>query len=428
MLIRRYRLWAVLVVLAPMLFVLVNVLWFNAMPKPKRLTQPLMLEYHTRSPEFERSLGALLQQPILPGNTIELLRDGEAIYAAKVDAIDRAEHSVSFETYEFWGAAAAGPIVEALARAAERGVAVNALPDYIGSREASPEKFARLSEAGVETYRWRKPAWYNLSRFNHRTHRKLLIIDGREAFTGGANVADVWLASETENPYRDNHFHIRGPVVASLQAAFAETWLDATGYLLEGDRYFPELESQGDYRAQVVNSAPREGRHRMRKLFHYAVAAAEESITAATAYFYPDDEYLAALIDAAERGVRVRILVPGKSIDQGYLRQASVNRWEAMLEAGVELYEYQPSMYHSKLMSVDDYWSSFGSTNLDNRSFRINDEANVNVYDEQFARKIRELIEEDMQDAHPYGLAEWRERSFYKRAWGWMGSVIGAYL
>ncbi len=424
---RRKWLLAVAAVLTGAL-VVGNVMLFNALPKPKRLQDPLTLEYGTGDPQFVRTLRAVLQQPIVAGNRIDLLIDGEEIYAAKLDAIAEAEYSITYETYEFWGEKSAGELADALIAAAERGVRVHALIDFVGSVLASGDKFTRMEEAGIEVIRWREPSWYHISRFNHRTHRKLLMVDGRVGFTGGANNADNWLKESDNTPYRDNHFRLQGPIVAQMQAAFYETWLDAKGEMLHGDAYFPELEEAGELHAQVINSAPREGRHRIRKLFLYALAAAEEHVTICTAYFYPDVDFLDALASAAERGVQIRILVPGDSIDQGYLRHASVNRWRPMLEAGVELYEYQPAMMHSKLMSIDDRWASLGSSNLDNRSFRFNDEANINVYDAGFARQIRELIEGDLKNAERYTLEQWQERAWHKRLIGWVSAIIGIYL
>jgi cardiolipin synthase A/B len=425
---RRGRWIAIATIAVALTFLIGNIMLFNALPKPKRVTIPVSIDFDVADPRFRRSMDHLLKQPVRSGNHIDLLRDGEAIYDAMIDAIDAAEHSVTFETYEFWGPESAGRFADALSSAARRGVAVHAIIDFIGSRQADPDKFDRLAAAGVRLVRWREPRWYQLSRFNHRTHRKLLITDGHTGFIGGANIADNWLPGDDRQPYRDNHFRITGPVVGSMQAAFIETWLDASGYLLVGDPYFPELAATGRIDAQVVNSAPREGRHRVRKMLLYAIAAASDSITASTAYFYPDADFLDALTAAAERGVDVRILVPGNSIDQGYLRHASVNRWRPMLEAGVRIHEYQPRMYHSKLISIDDHWASIGSTNLDNRSFRINDEANVNVYDTEFARRIRELIEEDMAESEPYDLARWLERPWHKRLIGWASMTIGAHL
>lgn len=411
------------------LLIAVNVLLFNALPKPKRLVEPLVVEYATDAPQFRRATNLWMQQPLVGGNSLTLLRDGEAIYAAKLEAIAAAEHSVTFETYEFWGQEAAGAFADAFAEAAARGVRVHVLLDYLGSRQADADKFRRMEAAGVELIRFRSPSWYQLSRFNHRTHRKLLVTDGRTGFIGGANAANPWLPDAVgETAYRDNHFRVRGPVVGQMQAAFMETWLEASGKALVGDTYYPELQAEGEAEVQVVNSSPREGRHRIRLMLMHALAAAQSRVTLATAYFYPDEAFLDALTAAASRGVDIRILVPGDSIDQGYLRQASVNRWGPMLEAGVELYEYQPSMYHSKLTSIDDVWASVGSANLDNRSFRINDEANLSVLDEAFAVQVRELIEGDFTDSSRYTLEDWDDRPWHKRAFGLLGSFMGPYL
>ncbi|RUO22927.1 cardiolipin synthase B [Aliidiomarina minuta] len=429
MAVKRPFLWLVISIMSIVLVVLaINVALFNALPKPIRLVHGLELSYNVQDPIFERSMGALLQNPVQPGNSVEIIRNGENIYPAMIAAIEQAEHSVSFETYEFWGEESAGEISQALADAARRGVQVHALIDFMGSTQASSAKFETLEQAGVHVIRYRSPSWYQLSRINHRTHRKLLITDGSTGFTGGANVADNWLPGPDRTPYRDNHFRIEGPVVANMQAAFAEIWMNASGILLEGPEYFPELKATGDTALQMVKSSPREGRHRVRYMLLYALAAAEESFTASTAYFYPDAAFLEAMRLAAERGVRIRILLPGDTIDQGYLRHASVNRWRPMLEAGVELHEYQTSMYHSKLVSVDDQWATFGSANLDNRSFRINDEGNIAVYSPDFSRQIRELIEEDIEYAERYTLEDWQNRPWHKRIIGWVSSVLGAHF
>ena len=425
---RHIRLIAIITAVIAIAFLVGNIALFNMLPKPMRMEKPVKIDYGISDPQFLRTMGSILHHPITEGNQIDLLRDGEAIYAAMLEAVDGAKHSITFETYEFWGKKSAGKFADALADAARRGVEVHALLDFVGSVRADKDKFKRMEEAGVEVIRWRRPSWYQLSRFNHRTHRKLLVVDGRKAFIGGANIADNWLPDENNNAYRDNHFFVQGPVVANMQAAFMETWLDARGKKLGGDRYFPELTAKGDLRAQVVKSSPREGRHRMRVMFLYAIAAAQEQITAGTAYFFPDKGFLDALKEAADRGVKVRILMPGESINHGFLRHASINRWQPILEAGVEIYEYETDMYHSKLMSIDNQWASIGSVNLDNRSFRINDEANLNVYDEDFARFIRELIEEDMVKARRYDLERWKQCPWYHRLYGQIVMIIGPHL
>lgn len=425
---RRTRLITLTAIVMTLVFSVGSVLFFNATPKPKRLLEPVIVDFDTSDAVFRRSMGLILEQPIIAGNRIEPLMDGEAIYAAMLDAIDAADVSVTFETFEFWGEEATEPFVEALIAAAERGVVVHALIDYVGSMSAADSKFERMLDAGVEVIRWRKPSWYELTHFNHRTHRKLLMVDGRTGFIGGANITDSWLPDDDGLAYRDHHFRVEGPVVGNMQSAFVDTWLDASGYLLLGDAYFPELTAQGELDAQMVTSTPSEGRHRMRKMLMVAIATAEQRITLGSAYFYPDEEFLKSLIEARERGVEINILLPGDSIDKGFVRHASVNRWRPMLEAGVGIYEYQPSMYHAKLISIDDRWASIGSTNLDNRSFRINKEGNLNVYDEDFARYVRELVEDDIRQAVRYDLERWDNRPWRKRLAGWVSMLAGAHF
>lgn len=406
---------------------LFNILLMNAIPTPKRLTQGLEVDYDTTSMEFRRSLQAFAQFPIEDGNQVRHLADGEAIYAAKIAAIEEAQYSVTFEVYEFYGDEAAKPMAEAMARAAQRGVAVHALLDFVGSMRAEPEWFEMMEDAGVNLHRYHAPSWYNLTNLNYRTHRKILVVDGRHGFMGGANVGNDWLDLGDGHGFRDHHFHITGPVVASIQAVFADNWLNATGVLLEGDRYYPELEPTGDTRLQMVKSSPSEGHHRIRALKLFALAAAQERVVLSTAYFYPDEPFLESILEALERGVEVNILLSGSEMDKGFVRNASVNRWRDILAAGVRIHKYDEAMYHSKIMVVDDHWATFGSSNLDNRSFRINDEANLLVWSDAFARELLDIVEADMEVATRYTLDDWHERTWYRRLYGRIASVLGAH-
>lgn len=406
---------------------LANILLMNAIPTPKRLTQGVELDYAVSSDEYKRTLQAFAQFPIKDGNSLQHLENGEEIYAAKIAAIDNAQVSVTFEVYEFYGDEAAKPMVEALARAAERGVRVHVLLDFIGSMYADNDWFEMMTDAGVRLHRYHAPSWYNLTNLNYRTHRKLLVVDGRYGFMGGANVGNDWLKRDGSYGFRDHHFKIEGPVVASIQAVFADNWLNATGVLLEGEAYYPPLEPAGDVRLQMVKSSPSEGHHRIRALKLYAMAAAEQSITATTAYFYPDEPFLEAVLAALQRGVRVRILLSGEEMDKGYVRNAAVNRWRDILAAGAEIYKYEEAMYHAKFMVVDQHWGTFGSSNLDNRSFRINDEANLLVWSESFVAELYDIIEKDIASAERYDLEQWHARPWYRRAYGRVASILGAH-
>jgi len=418
----------IVAVLAATATLVLVVLAINASPKPMRIAEPIDFSHTIDSDAFRQVQRVVLGSHAIPGNRIELFENGEEIYPAMLAAIEAAEKTVTFETYEYWGEEVGGDFAEALAAAAERGVRVHAIFDFIGSTQAGREKFERMEEAGVEVIRWREPSWYQMARFNHRTHRKLLIVDGNVGFTGGANIADAWKGSPETGGYRDNHYRIDGPAVAHLQGSFLENWLNATSRLLYTEDYFPELAPVGDLEIKVVNSSPREGTHRIRAMMLLAFAAAGDHIRIATPYFYPDNMVLDALLDARERGVEVTLMLAGEELDKGWVRQASMNRWGKLLEAGVKIHEYEPSMYHAKLYIVDDLWVSVGSANLDNRSFRINDETNIVVMDRDFATMMVDQFERDLEDSVAYDLDTWKDRPRLRRLKGWLTMTFGPHL
>lgn len=404
------------------------VLFLNAIPKEVRVLESINAYYDVRDAGFQRESGLLTGREWVSGNSISVLENGEAIYSAMLDAIRSAEESVTFETYQFHEGTVGNEFAEALAGAADRGVRVHVLMDYLGSIDASDDQFEMMKDAGVELIRWRNPSWYQIARFNYRTHRKLLNKDGRIAYTGGANITDDWIGGIEHGAFRDFHYELRGAVAAELQGAFSENWVASTGKLLSGPAYYPELEEAGNLLMQVSSSHPQEGVKKMRKMFLYALASARESIRLTTAYFYPDQSFLDALEDASNRGVHVQILVPGESINKGFVRHASVNQWRGILEAGVEIYEFQPSMYHAKLAIIDDYLVSIGSSNLDNRSFRLNDETNVNILDDTFAEEMVRFYNHDLDHSESYTLEDWENRSLRSRLYGRMAQFFGWHL
>jgi cardiolipin synthase len=274
----------------------------------------------------------------------------------------------------------------------------------------------QLRDAGVDVRMYRPLKWYNLGRLNNRTHRKLLIVDGVVGFTGGVGIADQW-EGDAQDPdhWRDVHFRVEGPVVAQMQAAFNDNWIKITGEVLNGDRYFPPLERAGDADAQMFIASPAGGSESMHLMYLMAIGAAETSIDLQAAYFVPDALVIAALLAARERGVRIRILLPGKHIDSDTVRIASKAHWEPLLEAGLEIYEYQPTMMHNKVLIVDRQMVSVGSTNFDSRSFRLNDEASLNVYERGFAERMTAVFEADLTSTKRYTLEMWRERPWKQR-------------
>ncbi len=404
------------------------VFYFNASPKPKRITEAVSSPHAVGSEGFRHAMGVLIGTPILEGNSVEVLAGGEAIYASMLEDISAAESTITLESYEFWGGKVSKAFADALSERAEAGISVHVILDYIGSYQADRSVFRQMEEAGVELVLWREPSWYRSSRFNHRTHRKLLVVDGRIGYTGGANLADAWLESETEHPYHDYHFRFTGPIVSYLQAAFLDNWIASQGSLLIEDIYIGQPDQTGSVAAQVVISSPREGQKHIRTSFLFAIASAREHIRILSAFFYVDPEVEQALIDAVERGVRVDVVVPGEKVSEPWVRFASRNRWGNLLKGGVRIHEYQPSRLHAKAMIIDYDWVTIGSANFHNRSFRLNDEANVFIYDPDFTASMIAIFERNLEQTVEYDYAQWQERPFTEWFRGALGNLIGAHL
>jgi cardiolipin synthase A/B len=361
-------------------------------------------------------MGSLLGPPMAQGNRVTSLLNGDQVFPAMLDAIRSAKRSIDFETYIYWSGTVGREFGDALAERARAGVPTHLLIDWLGSTKADEKILDAMRDAGVEIVRYRPLRWYSVDRINHRTHRKLLVVDGRIGFTGGVGIADQWLGhAQDKEHWRDSHFRVEGPVVAQLQAAFLDNWVEAEGHVLDGEAYFPRLVPVGSDFAQVFRSAPGEGSASMRLMYLLAIAAATRSILIANAYFVPDSQTVAMLVEARRRGAEVEIVVPGPVLDAQIVRRASRATWGPLLEAGVRIYEYQPTMYHTKVMVVDDVWASVGSTNFDDRSFRLNDEANLNVLDPAFGREQARVFADDRRRSRQVTLEAWRRRPLLER-------------
>jgi cardiolipin synthase A/B len=372
--------------------------------------------YDTRDPRFVRTMTHLLGHPVIPGNRVTALLNGDQAFPSMLDAIRSAKRSITLEAYIFWPGTMGTAFAEALAERARAGVATHLLVDAVGSKKLDDELIERMRQAGVEVVRFRPLHWYNLDRVNHRTHRKLLVVDGRVGFNGGLGIADLYLGhAQDRDHWRDAQFRAEGPVVGQIQASFLDNWIEAGGPLLHGTDYFPPLDSVGGAWAQGVHSSPGGGTEYLRLMYHLAIASAGRSILIANPYFVPNTLAVGMLVEARRRGVAVEIIVPGPITDAGLVRRASRAKWGPLLEAGVRIYEYQPTMYHTKVMVVDDYWVSVGSANFDNRSFRLNDEANLNVFDEEFAREQARIFAEDRARSREVTLEQWRDRPITER-------------
>jgi cardiolipin synthase A/B len=384
---------------------LVGVNWSGGEKEVQRRIERL---YPLEHPRFSAELGVLLGPPFLAGNQIQALYNGEQIFPAMLAAIASAKVSITFETYIFWSGDIGAEFSQALAAMSRQGVKVHVLLDWVGSAKMDERLIDTMLAAGVQVQKFHPPHWSKLGRLNNRTHRKLLVVDGQVGFTGGVGIAPQW-AGRAQDPehWRDTHFRVLGPVVAQMQAVFIDNWIKVTGNVLHGPAYFPALAPQGASAAQMFSSSPSGGSESMQLMYLLAISAASRSIDLSASYFVPDSLTLQALVAALKRGVRLRIIVPGDHIDSETVRGASRATWGLLLSAGAVIAEYTPTMFHCKVMVVDGLLTSVGSTNFDNRSFRLNDEATLNIIDADFARADGGVRSRPAAVAphHPRGLA-----------------------
>ncbi|MFC7300959.1 phospholipase D-like domain-containing protein [Cognatiluteimonas weifangensis] len=407
-------LWTI--VATVLLTVLAVVVGLNFATPSKQLERKIEHRYAVSDPQFRREMGVMLGPSILAGNHVVDLENGDEIFPAMLEAIRSAQRTITFETYIYWSGVVGQRFADALSERARAGVEVNVTIDWVGSASMDAGQLREMEAAGVHVERYRPLHWYNLARMNNRTHRKLLVVDGRIGFTGGVGIGDPWQGhAQDPDHWRDMHFRIEGPVVAQMQAAFNDNWIKTTGRILNGAGYFPPLQRAGDMDAHLFISSPAGGAESMHLMYLMAIAAAERSIDLDAAYFIPDRLITRALIAARHRGVRIRIVTPGANTDSDAARLASKAGWGPLLLAGVEIHEYQPTMFHNKLLIVDRELVSVGSTNFDLRSFRLNDEASLNVYDRTFAERMTKVFEDDLGSSRPYTHESWKNRPWKEK-------------
>ncbi len=393
-----------------------TVVVMNFMTSEKKIDKKIEPLYAVSDPQFLRSMGSLLGPALSDGNRVTCLSNGDEIFKAMLDAIARAQRTITFETHIYWSGHIGSRFVEALSERARAGVKVHVLLDWAGSSSMDNALLEALRAAGVIVEKYHEPRWYSLSRMNNRTHRKLLVVDGLVGFTGGVGIADQWLGNAQDaDHWREAHFRLDGPAVAQMQAAFMDNWMKAVGAVLHGEEYFPELSKAGDALAQVFKSSPGEGSESVRLMYLLSIASARESVRIAAAYFVPDDLSIETIVAASRRGVKIEVILPGKGSDTELTRKASRSRWGKLLEAGIAIFEYQPTMFHCKVMIVDDAWVSVGSTNFDNRSFRLNDEANLNVFSSAFALEQSRIFENDKAHSTQVSLLDWANRPWHEK-------------
>jgi len=370
----------------------------------------------TGDPAFAATLAAYSGTTVVSGNRVEILLNGDAIFPAKLRAIRSARKTINYAQYVFDEGEPSEDVVDALEERCRAGDRVNVLLDGAGTRTMPDAYRQRMLQAGCRIESFRPLSPFAVDRVNNRNHRRILVVDGRVGITGGSGTSGKWGGNgQTEDYWRDTDVWVEGPVVEQLQGAFAENWLEATGIALGGREYFPSpLASKGAVAAQAVRSSPKGGSAAMYVVFLLAMTSAQRSIYITNPYFLPDNKMIDSLAETARRGVRVVVLLPG-AIDHNLVRQASRSELGRLLEAGVKIYEYRAAMLHAKTMVVDSRWATVGSTNLDRRSFALNEELNLVVYNETVAQRLERVFLDDLTRSRQVTYEQWRSRSVVSR-------------
>lgn len=375
--------------------------------------------------QFILDLEGVTGARLLGNSRVEPFYNGESFYPAEIATMRSAQHSIDLEAYIFKDGEIARQAVAAMADRARAGVKVDVVIDAMGSSGTGNGVFKPLTDAGGRVHRYHRLRWDNWYRFNNRTHRELLVVDGKIAFLGGAGYADYWYKDvKKEKRWRDNMFRVDGDAVNALQSVFVDNWLETSGEIIDGPNYFPPADDVHGERAMVVGSSPSVGGStNARILFQTLIGSAQKSIDIANPYFLPDAGLKDALVKAAhDRGVRVRILTVGEKTDHKMVRADSRKNYGELLKAGAQVYEYQPGMIHEKIMVIDGAWVVVGSANMDTRSFGLNDEVNVAALDRNLAANMTGQFEKDLSQARAITLREWERRGPIERAealFGW---------
>jgi cardiolipin synthase A/B len=372
-----------------------------------------------RAEDFLYTLQSTCQAALHHGNKVTVYTNGSEFYPAMIDAIRNATRSVNMECYIFQPGRIADQFIDVLSDRARKGLNVTIVVDAIGSFNLWGRPVRRLRAAGCRIESYQRLRWYSLARFNNRTHRELLIVDGRVAFAGGAGIADWWAYPKGRRPaWRDTMAKFEGPIVAALQGVSAENWLECCGEILTGPEYFPNLDKAGETTAFVIRSSPSDRATASRVTFQLLMEGADREVRISTPYFLPDRALRRALVEIAGRGVTVSVIVPGRRTDQRWVRLASRRMWGRLLAAGVQIYEYRATMTHVKVMIIDGLWAVLGTTNIDNRSFEHNDEVNVGLRDTAVAERLLEDYRRDLQQCQQITLERWRRRPFWEKVVG----------
>ena len=395
----------------------VSFVFYHTSPSFHPAVYALEPDFDTASAEFRITMAGVTGMPLVEGNCVTIYNNGDEFYPAMLDAIDAARLSITMEQHIFWDGLVGRRFAEAFAEKARQGLPVKLLVDAIGSATLGEEILGILERGGCQLAWFHPIHWYTPDRANRRTHRKSLIVDGCLAFTGGAGLADHWLGnSEDPHEWRDVQVRVEGPAALEQQTGFAENWLLTTGEILSGREFFPLPKSAGNIEVQTILSSPWSGAGTAGTMYLIAVQCARHSLYIANPYFIPDSRVIRILADACRRGVVVKLMVAGRRSDTWWARQNSVRLYGRLIEAGVEIYEFEPTMLHQKTMVVDDAWATVGTANFDNRSFALSEETNVCFHDAALVEELRRTFLADLERCRRINLGEWRRRGLWQRS------------
>ncbi len=396
----------------------------------RRRTSRVVLDYETLPPIAEglTTLAGISGANVFPGNLAKVYQNG-SLFDAMAEDIEAARHTVHLESFVWEASEIETRLVELLTRKAGEGIKVRLMIDAMGGQKATPKQLERLCDAGVRLEVYCQPRWWNIRRMNHRTHRKLLIVDGRIGYTFGHGIAKQWLGNaEDSKHFRDTGVRLEGPVAHSMQSVFLENWIEESNHVPMGEGCFPDLKPCGEVSAHVVSSASGDATSAVALFYTAAIASAQKEVIIQNPYFVPDREFVGVLAEVVERGVSVKLMVPGKNTDSPVVRRAGCRLYADLLRAGVTLYEYQKTLLHQKVIIVDGEWSHIGSANFDERSLALNQEVGVGILDKSVANALLEAYDEDLKHSEELTLEQWLKRRWYSGAIDWLAYQLQAQL
>jgi cardiolipin synthase A/B len=380
-------------------------------------------EFHVRVPDIDSfeealpSIAGMTKAIILEGNKAEIIQNGD-FFTALLASIAGAKETINFETYVWWSGDICDEVAEAFAARAREGLKVRVLVDAMGAMKMKRYLRERMTKAGVKLTRYHPIRLIDIGQLNKRTHRKLAIFDGREAYIFGHGISRKWTGhGEDKEHWRDTGVRLHGPIVNAVQSVFAQHWIEETGEVLVGEQYFPHLGPEGKLRMHTLAGAPLGGISDLELMFKMSIASAQKELIIQNPYFIADSETTSLLKRAVKRGVDVKIMVPGKITDSPLVSHAGHRHFSEMLHAGVKIYCFERTLIHQKIMIIDGLWSHVGSTNLDARSFDINEEAGVGIIDEQIAAELKAAFADDLKSCVEMKAEKWdRDYKLWHRA------------